>query len=434
MRTSLTQERGTFTSLALAAFLAYLTLGARAHIGRAPGFPGLPVLEVLFVGAAFVAWAQAGRPRLAVRGAAVSTVGPLFTLLLVLPLAGVLLGTYAVTSLYSWMVVLVPLAVLALTVTAGRRILLYCHAAIVVHGVYAAGQALFRLGLLPAAVWGPMRAWDVETQRSLTEAYVIVGRSTGLFINANAFALWSVVALVLSYCYLSGVRQYSGIVLAVLGIAGSQSRTGILCLVVLLLVWAVYALRDSAVLARHGLRAVVFGLPLVGVAYVLGLFQRMLEGGLVSRLASALSIFRDGVEADANFLGRLEAWALAFEYSPTDVRFSLGTLGPPQVQFLGFIDNQFIAFFLQGGLLLSGAYVLALLSPWSLRHLGVRRVAPLAVVCAVLALQSLTLTPMYIMQAIGLVWVVAGLTVLGDRISSEAESAEALTTTVQGER
>ena len=132
------------TNIALGLFLCYLTLGERVSLGRTPGFVGLPVFEVLFVGAAFAAWVHAGRPRPTVRGGWVATVGPLFFLLLVLPLVGVLLGTYGVTSLYSWMVVLVPLAVLALTATAGARILPVCHAAIVVHGVWALGQMLFR--------------------------------------------------------------------------------------------------------------------------------------------------------------------------------------------------------------------------------------------------------------------------------------------------
>lgn len=401
------------TAIALGLFLCYLTVGERVHLGRAPGFAGLPVLEVLFVGAAFAAWFHAGRPRTMVRGGWVVTVGPLFCLLLVLPLVGVLLGTYGVTSLYSWMVVLVPLAVLALTATAGSRIVPVCHAAIVVHGVYALGQALFRLGIMPSVVWEPMRQWDVETQRSLSEAYVIVGRSTGLFINANTFSLWAVIALVFSYYYLDGIRRHTGVAFAIISILGSQSRTGVLCLVVLLLFWAVHALRDSSALSRRLLPAIVFALPLVVAAYALGLVQRLLEGGLVTRLASAVSIVDQGVQADANLMGRVEAWQLARDYAPADPRFSLGTLGPPQVQFGGFIDNQFVAFFLQGGVLLAGAYVLALLSPLTLRRRGVRPVAPLAVVCAVVALESLTLTPVYTAQALCLAWVVAGLTVRG---------------------
>ena len=258
-----------------------------------------------------------------------------------------------------------------------------------------------------------MRQWDVEAQRSLSEAYVIVGRSTGLFINANTFALWAVVALVFSYCYLDGIRRHTGVAFAIIGILGSQSRTGVLCLAVLLLFWTIHALRDSAGLNRRTLRTVVLVLPVVVAAYALGLVQQLLEGGLVARLASAASILTEGVQADSNLMGRVEAWQLALDYAPADPRFSLGTLGPPQVQLVGFIDNQFVAFFLQGGVLLLGAYVLALLSALMLRRRGVPDVGPLAVVCVVVALASLTLTPMYTVQAMCLVWVIAGLTVRG---------------------
>ncbi|USQ76113.1 O-antigen ligase family protein [Ornithinimicrobium cryptoxanthini] len=407
------------TSVALWLFLVYLTLGMRVNIGRTGDFAGLPVLEVLFVAAAVLAWVGAGRPWPAVRSGWVETVGPLFFLLLVYPAAGVLLGTYGVTSLYSWMVVLVPLAVLALTVTAGARILPFCHAAIVIHGAYALGQALYRLGLLPTSVWGPLQQWDIESQRSLSEAYVIVGRSTGLFINANTFAMWGVAALVLSYCYLSGARRHSAAALAIVGILASQSRTGIFCLAVLLLVWAVHAVRDWARLGRIVVGAAVFVLPGTLLLYAWGLPQRLLEGGLANRLGSVTDILTEGIRTDANLMGRVEAWRLALDYSPADPRFSFGTLGPPQVQFGGFIDNQFVAFYLQGGLFLVGAYVLALLSPLVLHLRGGPRVMPLAFVCAVVALGSLTLAPMFTVQATCLVWVVAGLTLLGDTAPSD---------------
>lgn len=397
--------------VALGAFLLYLVLGERVALGRAPGFAGLPVLEVLFVGCAFWVWWRAGRPRPAVPGGWIGTVAPLFFLLLALPLLGVLLSTYQVTSLYSWTLVLVPLAVLALTVTLGSRVLPVVHLAIVIHGLYALGQALLRLGFLPVSLWGPLQQWDADSQRSLSEAYVIYGRSTGLFINANTFALWSLCALVLSYCFLRGVHRSTGVACAVIGILGSQSRTGVLCLGVLALIWFIRVLRDSQALSRHLLTSAVFVLPLLLIAYATGLFQRLLGGGLLGRLSSGVSILSEGIRADSNMLGRVEAWRVALEYSPADPRLSLGTLGPPQVQFVSFIDNQYVAFYLQGGVLLVGAFLLALLSPVFLHRRGVRPIAPLAVICAVVALTSLTLTPMHAAQATCLVWVTAGLTI-----------------------
>ncbi len=408
------------TAVALGLFLAYLTLGERVHLGRAPGFPGLPVLEVLFVGGAFLAWFLAGRPMPKARGATVVTVGPLLLLLLLLPLIGVVLGTYGVTTLYSWMVALVPLAVLALTATAGARIVPVCYAAVLIQGVYGLAQTLYRVGVLPEAVGLPIQQWDAETQRSLSEAYVIYGRSTGLFINANTFALWSGVALAFSYFYLSGLRRYSGLAISALGIAGSQSRTGLVCLLVLLVIWAVHTVRTSQAVSRNILPVLVLALPLLVIGQAMGLFRRLLSSQLADRLISALSIIDEGVGADSNVLGRVEAWQLALQYSPLDPRFAMGTLGPPQVQFISFIDNQFVAFYLQGGPLLVGAYLLALCSPLVLRRLGVRRVAPLAAVSIVVVLESTTMTPMFTAQATGLVWVVAMLTTMGLHLGHEA--------------
>lgn len=403
------------TTAALWALLAYLTLGERVSLGRVPGFPGLPVLEILFVGMAVLAWVGAGRPRPGVRVGWVATVGPLLLLLLVLPLVGVLLGIYGVTSLYSWMVVLVPLAGLALAVTARERLLPYCTAAIIAHGGYALGQMLYRLGLLPTAVWGPLRQWDVEVQRSLTEAYVIVGRSTGFFVNANTFSLWGVVAVVFAYCYLTGATRAVALGLAVVGVLSSQSRTGLVCLTVLFVAWAVHAMRNSAVLGRATLRGVVFVLPALLLLYALGIPQRVLETALGNRLLSILAVLGGGARVDANLSGRVDAWRLALAYSPTDPRLSFGTLGPPQVWLRDSIDNQFVALFVQGGVLMVAAYVVALLSPLALRRRGVTGVGPLSLVCVVVGVASLTMVPLFTVQASTLGWLVAGLTVAGVR-------------------
>lgn len=397
--------------VAIALLLAYLTLGERIALGRQPGFPGLPVLEVAFVGAAFVAWLAAGRPRPVVRGGWVVSAGPLFTLLLVLPLAGLGLGTYGVTTLYSWMTVLVPLAVLAVTVTDSRAVLHAAHAAVVVHGTYGLAQALSRAGMLPASVWGWAGRWDLDTQRSLNDAYVIAGRSTGLFINPNVFALWSVLGVVLAYRYLRGWRRGTGLVLAVSGVLTSQSRTGLLCLLVLVAVWALRAVAGRGDAGRLLARLAVVALPVLWLVVLTGGLGRLLQTGLLGRVGTALRIATEGVQGDRNLLGRVEAWRLAAEYSPADPRLALGTLGPPQVHFPGIIDNQYVAFYLQGGVLFVAAFVMALLAPLALRARGVPEVGALGVCCFVIAVMSLTMMPLYAAQSTALLWVVAGLTV-----------------------
>ena len=356
-----------------------------------------------------------GRPYPAV---ALCTVGPLLALLLLLPLVGVLADGfdpergYGLTTLYSWVVPGFAIAVLSLSRHRrlhGLRLEQVGFFLIFVHGVYGLGQTLFRLRLVPAEVWQRAVVWDADSQLAQSEAYVISGRSTGLFINANEFGLWSCLAIVFSAVVLRGRQQAVGVALGVVGVVGSQSRTAWLGLAVLAAVVLVRALRDGRAAGRLLGRSAAF-LPLLLIGWLLGWLPRLLESDLVTRLTSALEVLDRGVAADRNLLGRVNAWAEAWEFSAD---YPLGTLGPPQVLLGGFIDNEFVSLFVQGSALLLAAYVLGLLSPLALRRRGVPHADALLLVAALIALFSLTMLPLESFRGAALVWLMAAVAMGG---------------------
>lgn len=326
------------------------------------------------------------------RAVGLNTVGPLLALMFVLPLLGVLLGWYPVASLYALILPAFVVAVLSLARAQrlhGLDLTKAGFALIVIHGAYGLGQTLFRLGLMPAMVWQPAADWDASSQLALSEAYLITSRSTGLFVNANLFGMWSCLALVFSSTYLRGKTRVVGIALGVLGVLGSQSRTALLGLAVLAAILLVRLLRDGRVAGRVFAASLIVA-PVLLAAWIMGWLGQLVEVKLVDRLASGLGVVEGGAAADQNLLGRVDAWSRAADFSN---QYPFGTFGPPGVHFQSFIDNGYVSMFLQGSLVLLGTYILALFSPLVLARRGVPRAGALAAVSLLVAVFSLTLQP-----------------------------------------
>lgn len=395
--------------LTLLSFVAWATLGQRI-VGDLFGGLVHP-LALAFVGLAALLWVRDEltiREDRSRRAIVLNTVGPLFALLLLLPFLGVLLDWYGLSALYSWTIVALPLAILSLGTASRRHGLNLRRAgfvAILAHGLYGLGQTLNRLGLLPGALWDRAADWDISSQERLSESYVIVGRSTGLFVNANQFGLWSCLAVVFSAAALSGRRRAIGIALGVAGVVGSQSRTAWLGLAVLAVVLVVLALRRPAVAQRSVLYAVLAA-PIIAAAWLLGWLGSLIETNLVTRLTEGLSVASEGVAADRNLSGRVDSWSSAVEFSK---EYPFGTFGSPQVHYEQFIDNEYVGLFLQGSVLLVAAYLLALASPIVLARRGVPHAGALGVMAAVVALASFTMQPLESTQAVTLVWLLAGI-------------------------
>lgn len=388
--------------LASAALLLSILLGQRFPVWVA-GNP-LDAFALAFVAFAFLGWLNDKgfqKPANPWPGLALVTVGPLFGLLIILPLMGVAAGRYSMTVLYAWIVVLVPVGILSL-VQAGRlrgwtgQGVAFC--AILGHGLYGLGQMLFRLGIMPVTFWQPMADWDRESQGALNEAYQIAGRSTGLFLNANHFGLWSVSAVIYSTVVLRGPRRVVGLALGALGVMGSQSRTAWAALAVLVIVGAIWMSRDRI---AGGTVVVwgVFGGIFFGIASLLGNPSQLLEEDLVVRLQSGA-----GGTSDANFAARIEVWEQAIDFTR---EYPLGTWGPPQALFGASVDNQFVSLYMQGGALLVAAFLLALAAPIAMKRRGVPHAGVMASASVVMVVSSLTMLPLDSPIPAALLWMLA---------------------------
>lgn len=392
-----------------ALLLLSVLLGERVQLSFAGG--SLSPFAVAFVIAAAVLWLRDGITEKPYRAVGLNTVAPLLTLLIVLPIAGLAVGTTSVPQMYTLLVPATILAVLSLARAKrlhGLRLDLVGYLAILAHGLYGLGQTLYRLEIVPASLWAPMVAWDMESQLSLNDAYLVVGRSTGLFVNANSFGLWSCLAIVFAVVTLRGRHRGVGIVLGVSGVLGSQSRTALLILMVLLLIAGVRALRDSKLASR--IVAGAGGVAVVSAfAASMGWLPRLIEIDLVDRLVSGVGVISGGAAADANLAGRVSSWQEAWEFSAS---FPFGTFGPPQAHFGRLIDNEFVYLYLQGGVLLVLAYIVALASPAVLRRRGVPGATNLWVVSAVMFIASFTMVPLQAVGAAMLGWL-AGAAAMG---------------------
>lgn len=383
-------------------------------------------LAIMFIAVAALVWLRDGTGRAPYHPPWVSTLGPLLALMFALPVLGAIVGLSEFSQIYGLIVPCTILAILSL----GRSVRLHGlqigsigFIMITAHGLYGLAQTLYRLNIVPHSFWAPMSEWDARSQLSLSESYLITGRSTGLFVNANEFGLWSCLAVVFSVIALRGWRQHAGIALGLSGAVGSQSRTAWIIVVVLLLILSMRMLHDRKVAGR-AIIAVAAVAPFVLIAGLFGWIQRLTESTLVDRLSSGLGVIEGGADADGNLLARVSAWGDAWVFSAD---YPFGTMGPPQVKFGSFIDNQFVFLFLQGGPVLVVAFLIALVSPAVLARHGVPKAKLLWVVSMVMAVASFTMTPLQSVSAASLAWLSVASLLGQGRIA--ADNAPITTTT-----
>jgi len=412
-------------------FALYMVLGRRYTIAAATGGRGtVSPLEILFIAFAALLWfVMALRPlRPVARGMWLPTIGPLFFLLLALPLFGVLVEGYELRTLYVYVVVLIPVSILVL----GQAVRRYdidlrrpVFVAILAHGLYGVGQMLYRLGIMPSALWGWALRWDAASQTAFSDKYLNYGRSTGLFINPNEFGMWSVFAVIFGAVYLRRRPRVVSVLLGVIGIIGSQSRSAWLALAMLAVGYLLIAVMVPRV-AKTIIVTILMASPVVAVLALSGAFRRLVEGDLITRLSSGLEVVPHGVQADSSLASRFHVWKLAFEFAAREYPF--GTFGPPQVKFGLPIDSQYVALYLQGTVILVLAYVVALLAPLVLLHRGVPRARTLAVMTGMLAIFSFTALPVDSSMASALVWVAVGWSFA--ELGNQAKTAEGRDDTV----
>lgn len=396
--------------LLLVATGLYITLGERITLGGATGhgiYSPLAICVVVLAAAYAVSSPAMPPPRVRLFGV---TVGPLLLGLTIFPVLGIFFTHYPVTAVYAATAGAVPLALILLGfsrasgLSVGVRLM--CAATILAHGLYGLGQALDRLHLLPAGSWGWADRWDYSVQAKYGTSFLVSSRSTGLFVNANEFGLWSVLAIAFSVSHLKGPLRYACALMGILGIVCSQSRTAVIAAAVIGIYAIVLALRGR--LPKPGLADVAALVALIAsLAVFWSKLSKLVESQFIARLTSGSRVIDSGAASDANLSDRLQAWRGAGRFLGD---YPLGSLGPPQVRFGSLIDNQFVYLLLQGSVLLVAAYVLAFRTPSALRRAGARGTEVLVALLLVIFIFSTTAAPLGSIAASSLAWLVgAGL-------------------------
>ncbi|MHB1340851.1 MAG: hypothetical protein ACYC77_01600 [Coriobacteriia bacterium] len=268
-----------------------------------------------------------------------------------------------------------------------------------------AAQALWHTGTLRLAPLGWLDQWD----RMVMLAYGVehyVGRSFGLYLNPNPYSLLGALMLVLALRLDLSRRQRVWLALPAAAIVFLGASRGVIAALALVAIPYVF---DR--LRKAGWRtALVAGSAAVlgtGLAHVLlrsissELYARFLE-----RWASLPALLLQGPSADPNAVGRLEAWGQALEFWRGR---PLGTFGPPQVLVGTFMDNDFVALLVQGGVLLVLAYAGALCV--GVRHRLESPVAPaIAPLIGLVVMAGITQNAVAFVPTIALLWSVIGTT------------------------
>lgn len=387
-------------TVGISVLVAWLILGARLTTSLATGGRGtLAVLDpaLILVGVGIWCVTPTGKGKVIPARMYWRSAGPLFLLLLLLPVLGVAHGTHGVRSLYSIALVAIPWAIFMLgrVVRDPRRWRRGVAAAIWVQGAYGAAQLLNRLSFLPDAIGSRITAWDLGSQAAYADAYIVSQRSTGLLINPNAYGMWSALAFVFSAFYLRGRTRAMLIALTLTGVYASESRTAMAAVLGSLLAVAVTGRGLSAVV-KVVAGGAAFALTLV-VANWLGVLQSFVAENTLDRMRSGWFVLT-GRGTDENLTGRFEAWSSASRFA---AEHWMGTWGPPQVTLGGSIDSQYLAMFLQGSVLLLLAYLLLLISPFLLPK---ERRRPFVAFAAVVGTMSFTAPAFENTAAMGLIW------------------------------
>jgi hypothetical protein len=316
-----------------------------------------------------------------------------------LPVLGVGLMGYTVTSLYASLAAsFLPLSALVIgaAVLPGR----YEKRHRLIHWLLNAGLFL-QLGLCiiqflrimgySNSLIALVAEWDINSQARFKEEYVIVGRSIGAYINPNVLGLWALGAFFWNLIHGKGMSRSILCVLSLLTLLLSQSRGSVVALFVSL---AFYIFRTTMTdrPAKEGLKSVIVtsSVAVIGVitlAFLVPEFS-MLPG--FERWESGMRVVTSGTEADVNFAGRLAVWRESLSFMRD---YPMGTLGPPQVLFILPPDNQYVHLLLQGSVPYVFSFLIGLIASIGLIFRQSKEAVLVAVFAVTVATNSVTALP-----------------------------------------
>jgi hypothetical protein len=396
----------------------HLLIADRAIVRYASGGSGVVrVMDLVIIACGAWAASQIGPTlslRLFRRKALWTSVGPYLLMSMVLPFLGWIFLEFPARTVLSAAAAAVPCSFLIIGFCLGVNdhpiqrvargtlfwvIVCQCAYAGLVH---AQRTEIVDLELLQSLV-----LWDWKCQIAYRAEYEMWSRAVGTYISPNELGLWAVLSFWLSALLMSGPQRIIACGLTLAALFLSESRGSLYALLGSILVWSA----SELMLWASGQRR--FSLPRIvtSQAAVAGLILCALlypaMGGELSvseRLKSGASVLREGAHADANMLKRVQTWENAWEFSKD---YPMGTLGSPEFLFGGYLDNEFVRTWLQGGPLYLLAYLVALLGglrSWTAKTAIGRCVA---IASAALAINALTALPLSRSPAV-LFWLLFG--------------------------
>jgi hypothetical protein len=244
-----------------------------------------------------------------------------------------------------------------------------------------------------------LNQWGIATAEAYGTTWLI-GRTGGLYTSPNILGTLGGLALVYAAFGKVTYRQRVTLVVPAFAILFvTQSRGVMLATLIAIAVgWLARERRTQRMPSQNvltwALIGVIVGGALAGAATV---FPQYVEA-LTERIVSAARIVTEGVEADRNFAGRVAFWAAAWQLLQQRV---LGTFGPPELTLGSAVDNDYLRFALQGGMLYVGSWILYLgwLMKTGLRNGTDRFIGAGAVF---LAFSALTQTPSTYVMIVGI--------------------------------
>jgi hypothetical protein len=273
-----------------------------------------------------------------------------------LPLIGVALAEFPERVAFGAVDVIVALSAVviggsAAVASVGRELpwTRWLVGASIVQFGYSLAQTLILAGVLSGEPWALLRGWDLATQSRLGE--IVLGRSTGLYVNPNILGYSAAVLIVLGAHLPAGLARFIVVGGSVATLLLSESRGATFALLATIIVLGV----RRAIAGRGGGRAtprlILAGLVAVVVVFAV---QRLglAEASVFDRLAEGVAALT-GRGTDEGLSGRVDLWAASLLLLDTR---PFGTLGPPEMLLGSAIDSGWIRALVQG----SVPYVAAL--------------------------------------------------------------------------
>ena len=347
--------RGTWPSLLISCVLVSAVFGQRVFLPLSIGEKqpaNFEVLPALLVAVAAIVTALSRGENLRALGSREFLLlwAPYLAMSAVLPLLGVAIGLYPLRGLAAIRVPLIAVSALLIGAEVRRKESNTLAAwglplviAAVLQGAYALFQQLLAGHLLPLGPWDALFRWDISTQLAYGRG-LVVGRSAGLYTNANILGTWAGIALLVGIFVMARNRRYLIVGASLAALVLSQSRGATLALVVSLAFLLILEIRRKRapqlrVLATYG--------AIVGAVFV-GWFLLAAAGAptsnLPSRLMEGIGILLGG--HDPNIAGRVQFWGAGLALLRVH---PWGTFGPPEVLLGSAVDSEWVRTLLQGG-------------------------------------------------------------------------------------